>query len=297
MASKADVLLRVEDMLYGMAQVERPDEDVVTIASAGASSMTVATDSYWRRGRYAEIIPAAGAVGEIVVLSADAAAGTGNIRRAQRGTTAAAATALPARVDPRFPRSVLDRMISEAITDSLFPHVWYHSFRSLTFTNLDFIYPLAAEDYHVVDVYQTWDNQKHPFPSAWWIEENLVDTTMSATNRALRLRRVHDETRTVYYTARSKPAVANIASFPDPLVNLLPWKVAALALGGTRPAPNRADPNRQALPAEQESGVVRDWRFFEQQFLLKRQEYQIALRYTEKNVRQDRYQPRRRRRW
>lgn len=297
MVSRNDLILRVEDMLYGTAQVERPEEDVVTLASTGATTMTIATDRFWRRGRYGEIAQVDGTPGEIVYCAADGSGTSVSVRRAQRGTTAAVATAQPARVDPRFPRSVISRMIDEAITDHMYPHVWYQSKRSLTWNDQDHIYDLADEDYHVIDVYQVYENEKHPFPRAWWIEENLIDTTVGASGKVLRLRRVYDITETVYYTARSRPLVADLTSLPDRIVNLVPWKVAALTLGGTRPVPNRADPNRQALPPEQEGGAVRDWRYFEQMFLLKRNELNLALRHEEKNVRQEVFQPRRRRRW
>jgi hypothetical protein len=295
--TRADLILRIEDMIFGMAEVERPSEDVVTLADTTTTTMTVATDSFWKQGRYGEIVPADGSEGELVICAADAAAGSVTVRRGERGTTAAAAAGLVARVNPKFTRKMISERIDEVITDSLFPHVWYHSQRSLAFTDQDYIYDLAVEDYFVVQVYQVVDDQKLPFPSGWWIEENLIDTTIGASGKVLRLRRVRDQTATVFYTARSKPVVADLAAFPDPIVNLIPWFVCALLMGGTRTIPARYDPNRAGGLEVQEGGPQRDWRFFEQKALLKRNELNIALRREESTVRQPRFHPRRRRAW
>jgi hypothetical protein len=159
MTTRAELILRIEDMIYGMGEVERPSEDVITLADATTTSMTVATNELWKRGRYGEIVPAAGTVGELVICSADAAAGTVAVRRGERGTTGAAASGLVARVNPKFTRKMISERIDEVITDSLYPHVWYHSKRSLTFVDQDHIYDLADEDYFVVDIYQIVEDQ------------------------------------------------------------------------------------------------------------------------------------------
>jgi hypothetical protein len=295
--TRAELILRIEDMLYGMAEVERPAEDVISLASTGATSMTVATNALWKQGRYGEIVPTDGSVGELVICAGDASAGTVTVRRGQRGTTAAAASSLVARVNPKFTRKMISDRVDEVITDALHPHVWYHSKRSVTFVDQDHIYTLADEDWMVVDMYQVVDDQKLVLPSGWWIEEQLIDTTVSASGRALRIRRVRDQTVDVFYTARSRPMVADLTSLPDEITNLIPWFVVAMLAGGVRVLPNRYDPNRQGLGEVQDGGPARDWRFFEQKALLKRNELNIALRRTESTVRQPRFHPRRRRSW
>jgi hypothetical protein len=295
--TRAELILRIENMVYGMAEVERPAEDVITLADASTTSMTVASIELWKRGRFGEIVPASGAVGELVICAADAAAGTVTVRRGERGTTAAAASGLVARVNPKFTRDMISSAIDEVITDSLYPHVWYHSKRSLTFVDQDHIYDLADEDYFVVDIYQIVEDQKLVFPAGWWIEENLIDTTVGASGKVLRLRRVRDQTADVFYTVRSRPLVADLETLPDPIVNLIPWFVCALLMGGSRTIPARYDPNRAGLGEVQEGGPQRDWRFFEQKALLKRNELNIALRRDESTIRQPRFQPRRRRSW
>jgi hypothetical protein len=297
LVTRADLILRIEDFIYGMGEVERPLEDVITLADTTTTTMTVANINVWKQSRYGEVVPADGSEGELVICAADAAAGAVTVRRGQRGTVAAAAAGLVARVNPKFTRKMISERIDEVITDALHPHVWYHSKRSLTFTDQDYIYDLADEDWMVIDIYQIVDDQKLVFPSGWWIEENLIDTTVGASGKVLRLRRIRDQTATVFYTARSRPVVADLASFPDPLANLIPWFVCALLMGGSRTIPARYDPNRAGEGEVQEGGPQRDWRFFEQKALLKRNELNIALRRDESTVRQPRFHPRRRRSW
>lgn len=292
MVTRADLILRIEDMLYGMARVERPSEDVVTLASASATSMTVTSglEELWQRGTYGEVAPAEGSEGEVVIVAADAASGSATVRRGQRGTTAASATSQPARIDPLYPRKVISDFIDQTIVDDLYPHVWYHSKRSLSWVDQDYTYDLADEDYHVVAVYQynvDSDNRIQYFPRGWW-DVHDVDTEVGSSGKVLTLRRVIDQTATVYYTARSKPIVADLASFPDPLADLIPWAVMGQLVGGTRTAPRRYDPNRQALPDSEEGGTVRDWRFFEQKFMLKRQALTRQLRLTESQMNRQR---------
>ena len=94
MATLNGLTLDVEDMLYGMAQVERPPE--VTLSTA----VDDANDTSWRftengtaltvKGTYMEELTADGSAGEIVLLAADAASGADvTVRRSQQRTTAA----------------------------------------------------------------------------------------------------------------------------------------------------------------------------------------------------------------
>jgi hypothetical protein len=178
--------------------------------------------------------------------------------------------------------------INEVISDMLAEKVWYHSERTLAWIDGNRTYELHADDDDVVAVYQfdiNSDERIHPFHSGLWQVRTQISTTVETTGKALILRSVKDPAETVFYTARTIPKVANIASFPDQLANLIPWGVCALILGGSRTVPARHDPNRQAKPEAEEGGSVRDWRFFEAKFLQKRADYLNTLKKREQEIR------------
>jgi len=93
MATLNALTLDVEDMLYGLPQIERPAEDTLSTAvtTAADTSWVWTTTTLWKRGDYAEYMPTSGAVGEIVLATVDD--GT-TVRRAQQRTTAASPTVL-----------------------------------------------------------------------------------------------------------------------------------------------------------------------------------------------------------
>ena len=294
MTTRAELILKVEDMLYGAAQVERPSEDVVTLADGSTTTMTVATDSRWNREDIGEIVPLAGDAGELVICAADGGSGSVTVRRAQRGTTGAAAASLVARKNPQYPRKVISELIDDVIRNRLHPHVWYRSERELTWSDNTHVYALADEDWMVLHMYQYETGEDvYVFPQGWWHEMD-VDVDVEATGRYLRLARVFLSTNTVYYWARSRPLVADLTTLPDNIIDLIPWAVTADLIGGTRTVPRRHDPNRQSLAESEEGGTVRDWRYFEQRFLLRRAELHRQLRYEEKDMIQKRFKPRRR---
>lgn len=298
MATKNGLIQDVEDMLYGMAYVERPTEDILGGSmTSGTTTMPTTTDKLWRRDSYAEIIPADGSVGEIMRIQDDATGNAATVRRAQRQTTAAAHSAGDVvRKNPYYPRVQIDRFIDEVIEGELYPHVWYRSDRTLTWVDQDYVYDLDADDFDVLSVYQydiNSDGQMYRFPDHYWQVEPVA-SAVSASGKILRLRRVFNGDATVRYTARTRPKVANLADFPDELANLIPWAVCGQLLGGTRSGPRRHDPNTQAEPEAFEGGVQRDWRFFEQKFLLKRDALTRQLRFEERELRQRRFIPARR---
>lgn len=301
MASIGGLTLKIESMLYGQARVERPMEDTVTTAPSPALSggtITPGTVGIWKRNDYAEVIGAAGVESEVFIFGADGGV-LAAIRRAQRGTTAATiTTGSIIRKNPLFDRHMIVEFIGETIRSHLHPHVWYRSERTLTWDD-NHTYSLSADDDSVVQMYQhslSGGDEIHPFAGGSWRVIPSISTTVEASGKALELAQPVDGIEPVYYTARTIPKVANIATFPDSLADLIPWKVAGLLLGGTRTAPARYDPNRQANPEWNDGGTVRDWRFFEAQFLAKRDEERRRLRFEERHLRQADFVPRRRRR-
>lgn len=302
MASLADLILQVEDKLYGMAAVERPMEDTITDSPAsGATTMDVTNSNGWARGDYAEFVDPTGAVGEVVILAADLSGNTATIRRGQRGTTAAAHTSGDViRKNPKYTRRMIEREIESVVRGSLWPKVWYKTERTLTWDPTDFVYDLAAEDYDVLQVYQydiQSDGHLRHFDRGWWDVITQINTAVSSTNKALKLSKVYDDVETVYYTAVTKPLYANLANFPDTIADLIPWAVTGRILGGVRTAPRRYDPNRDALPEVQEGGTTRDWRYFENIFQLMLDEEHRRLRYEERGYRQKVFRPNRPRNW
>lgn len=287
-----------------MARLERPEEDTVGTAPSPAASgttITMDTESLWKRNVYAERVPSDGSESEIIVFAADASGST-NIRRAQRGTTASGdwTAGDVVRVNPLYPRSVLARFINEVIDTALYPNVWYRSERTLTWAPLDRTYSLNADDFKVLQMYQydTDGNEEYrPFPDQWWDEVESVAASIDATGKLLLLRRVWDPNETVYYTARTKPSSDAIASLPDRIANMVPWAVCAKVLGGTRVPAFRFDPNRQGIPESQESGPARDWQYFQRTFLLMRSEEQRRLQYEERGLHHRIFRPSQRRQW
>ena len=161
MATLASLVLDVEDMLYGMAQMERPSEDLISteVADENDVAWRFTTLAYAKRGNYMEVYTADGAEGEIVILAADQTA-TGSdvaVRRAQQQTTAAATTIAAgsvARVNPTFPVVRIKRFINEVIDNHLWPDVWYRTNRSVDPNTGRRLYPLNASDFQVEEMYQ-----------------------------------------------------------------------------------------------------------------------------------------------
>ena len=161
MATLASLTLDVLEMLYGVAQIERPVEDTLKTAVASAVDTTFRFyhPSLWKQGDYAEFW-AAGTEGEILIMAEDhPAAGDVIVRRGQRGTTASALYAVGDVFfhNPPFPVATIQRWINNVIDVELAPHVFYLSQRIITVAEYDTnhtAYPLTAGDFDVVSVYQ-----------------------------------------------------------------------------------------------------------------------------------------------
>jgi hypothetical protein len=272
-----------------MSRVERPFESVVTLADATTTTMTVVAD-IWRQNDYAEIISAtAGAVGEIAILAATPASTSATVRRAQRGTTGAAASALPARKNPLYPRVAIQRVIEEVIRNDLYPNVWLRTERTLSWTAGDYLYDLDAEDFDILQMYQVIDDRLRPLPYGWWKVNPILSTTEATSGKAIELNRLFDTSETVYYTAKTIPSPDDYSTITDRIAALIPWGACARLLGGTRTGPFRYDPNRQSMPEVQAGGPAQDWRYFANAFALAREEERRTLRYEERHIRQDKF--------
>lgn len=158
MATIGELILDVEDMIYGLPQIERPVEDTLATAVTADSDTSWQFTGFnlWKRGDYAEFLAAAGAVGEVVYVAEDQASAVDKaVRRAQVRTTAAASYSIGDvfRKNPLFPRVKIDRYIDE-IVDGLFPDVWIRTSRSLDVNTSRYYYPLNAADFEVEQVYQ-----------------------------------------------------------------------------------------------------------------------------------------------
>lgn len=150
--------LDVEEMVYGVAQVERPPEDTLKTAVTASNDVSWQFDtaSYWKRGTIGEYLAASGAEGECIILAADyTLASDVTVRRAQLRTTAAASYAIGDvfRVNPTYPRVKVRRYIGE-IVDSLAPDIWIRTSRSVDINQGRYYYPLNQYDYEIENVWQ-----------------------------------------------------------------------------------------------------------------------------------------------
>ena len=286
----AALVLDCEDMLYGLAQVERPREDTLLAAVTADSDTTWRLGHYsmWKKDDYAEYVPSDGSWGEIVILAEDhpSPGADVSVRRAQQRTSAASSYTAGSvfRKNPTFPRVKIARFLREVVDTQLWPHVWIRTGRSLTWSATARHYALNALDFDVEEVYQynlSSTVNFNPFPRGWWEVVTDVHSGMQSTGRALRLHRIYDSTKTVYYTARTKPSSADLSTLPSPMLEMLPWGACWMLLGGTRAAPRRIDRKRVVTEGEEESQVFADASFFKQSFLTMRDDYRRQL-LTEK---------------
>jgi hypothetical protein len=158
MATLSSLTLDVLEMLYGMAQVERPTEDALKTAVTAANDVSwqFNSASMWKRGDYAEYWKGDGSEGEVIIFAEDHGVGDTAVRRAQKGTTAAAAYAIadPFLHNPTFPAHIVQRWINSVIDTDLAPHVWYPSHRTLTYSTSKSWYPLTANEFDVINMFQ-----------------------------------------------------------------------------------------------------------------------------------------------
>lgn len=267
-------------MLYGMAQAERPAED--TLASNVTNDSDVSWDfttaAMWKRNDYAE---AADGVGEIVVFADDHPdPGDATVRRGQRGTTAKVAGYSSGDVfykNPKYPRYEVERIIQQVIRNDLWPHVWTWHKDSLSFSTGDTTYTLDQYVEDVVRVSQYNLNSEgkwYPIPRKYWDVERQVSTTVATNSALLRLHHVFDDSATVYYTAKRRPHVDDLANMADEVAELVPWAATGKLLTGRAGARTQ----RPRSDREADDGTeYRDYRGFMSEFLRMRDQLRRQL--------------------
>ncbi len=281
MATLASLTEDVYDMLYGMAQIERPAEDTLTTAVTATTDTTWQFDTaMWKRGDYAEDATS----GELVVLAADNTVGVDvTVRRGQRNTTALAAYAIGDVFykNPTYPRHVIERFINETIDGDLWPNVWMVGETTMTYTSGDTTYQMPTDCGDVVQVYQydlNSDGRFYPIDGTHWTFQGRVAAAVAANTNLLRIRSVHDETATVYVTYKKKPTSSSITDMSAQAAAIVPWGVVGKLLAGTRVTPVRTAPGR-ATPIANQSGsqLTRDYAAFDTIFRRMRKDERARL--------------------
>ena len=164
MATLASLTLDVYDMLFGIAQVQRPVEDTLVTATTDAADVSwrFLTPQMWKQNDYAEYWTGDGTAREVVRviedppnISADV-----TVARSQRRTTAAVGAIAAGSTflkNPPVTCTEVQRAITECIDNDLYANpyrVFYRSQRTITPVANKHRYPLNAEDYKVEEVYQ-----------------------------------------------------------------------------------------------------------------------------------------------
>jgi len=147
----------------------------------------------------------------------------------------------------------------------------------LTWTSGDTTYNLDQYVEKVVRMYQydiNSQNRFHPLPPSWWDVERQVNSTVSTNSNLLRVRRVFDETVTLYYTARRRPNSADLANLSAELAHVVPHGAAALVAEGAMMR-ERIDPTRGR---NEEGGSARDARSHTARFFIARDQVRALLR-------------------
>ncbi|MFH2073205.1 MAG: hypothetical protein ABIJ75_10190 [Actinomycetota bacterium] len=160
----ASLTLDVYDMLFGVAQLQRPVMDTLSTQVTDAADVTWRFTSYamWKQNDYAEYWLDDGTAREVVRMTTDAPSGAADVTvvRSQRGTTAAAAAIAAGTTflkNPPVTCTEIQRAITETIDNDLYANpyrVFYRSQRTITPVTNKHRYELNAEDYQVDDMYQ-----------------------------------------------------------------------------------------------------------------------------------------------
>ena len=226
MATLATLADQTYDLLVGAGPMERPQEDVGTLASAAATALTgIERSALWKIGDYAEFVDN----GELVIFTTDAAAGAATVRRAQRGTTGATHTAVVMRKNPLYPRVLIERMVNQVVR-SMWPTVWTWHKDTVMVLSQDTTYTLDQYIEDVVEVYQydlNNDQRYHQVHPDSWRVIRQVDTGLATTGNLLRIASVQDLDELVYYTAKRRPHPNDLDNLSNELADLVPWMAAA----------------------------------------------------------------------
>ena len=294
MATEASLILDVERLLYGSARLERPRLDTVTLADDSTTSMTVANTNLWKAHDRCEVAPVDGSVGEILHVSSETGGTATVIRGVDGSTAAAAASGEVGRKNPTYDRVSIKSEIENVVNQELYPWIWYRSVRSLTFTDGDYFYDLAAADKKVLYCYQSIDGHLKELPHGWWDDSKTsIDTTTASTGQLFHLRKVYDSSETVQYVTRSAYTTSDYASLSADVEAAIPYMVAAKLLGEHRLAPSQADPNRQSEPEVQAALPAQTGRQLKGEFLRQRSDINRRLQLEESQLIWPKFQNRR----
>lgn len=269
MATLDTLVEDVYGLCYGVAHVERPEEDTLATSVADAADVEwqFDTDAMWLRGDYAEDQED----GELVILAEDHPSGADvTVRRGQRSTTAASSYAIGDVFyrNPLFPRYMIEKAVNETIDNDLYPNVWKWGTTTVSYTAGDSTYTLPSDCEDVTQIYQVdlgGVGDMNPLPDAWWEVMHGIDTALEASGRMLRLFKVYDSDATVYVTYRQRPQSSAISTtLSDELANMVPWKATAKLLAGSRIVPKSQSGERS--PSEGGDRPIRDYVFFDTEF-------------------------------
>jgi hypothetical protein len=280
LATLSDLVARTEDIIYGVAQVERPQEDTLTstVASTSDTTWRFDTETMWKRGDYAQPIDA----GELIIFAEDHPSGADvDVRRGQRSTDPATYSTGDVFVrNPSYPRHLIETMVDEVVGNDLWPHVWMWYEGDISYATGDSHYELPANIEDVIQMYQLdlgVTDRVDPLDNGWWRVMPQVNTAGSSTGKLLRLFHIYDPDSLVYYTGKQKPLASEISELSDEIVNMIPWKAAAKLLAG-RSVQQRVAPARTPQRANQGDRLLRDYGFLDVEFRRMRQDEQNRLK-------------------
>lgn len=273
------------NILYGLDDFEFPKSDRLNGALANGTTETVAFDTpaLWTVDDYAEFQ----GNGEVIQFLNDAAT---LARRGQRGTTGASqADNADVLKNPPFYQKQVEEQIKSVVRNELWPQVWTWHKGSLTAVTTDFQYDLALYVEKVVLVYQEnidADERFRPLPPGWWDTETQIAAAVATNSNLLILKRVFDYDEPVYYTAKRRPHVDDLANLSDEIADMVPFAAAARCIGFRSPQV-KAAAHREAKRAD--SSLLQDYRALRADFILQRDSLHRILM---EDVRPDaRYRP------
>lgn len=219
-------------LLYGLDYFEHPLEDTLSATLATtATSLTPATTALWKKDHFAEFPDS-----DEVVRFAEDSAGATDVRRAQLGTSDPGTTYAVGTVivhNPQFYRHQIKNFIREVVRNDLWPHVWTWHKDEVTVASTDEMYDL---DQYVTDVALVYQenidaNEKWTaLPPGWWDVERQIDTDVATQGSMLIIRHVYDFDEPVFYTAKRRPHVDDLATLSNEIADMIPWAAAAKAL-------------------------------------------------------------------
>lgn len=288
MTTLADLTQATWNLLYGIGGFERPWEDRATgTISTGATDLSslLSANSEWFENDVMEF-PA----GEVAFVVADTAS---SVNRGRDGTTAEAlSSGDPIIKNPDFPRHRVEQAIKETIRLSLWPHVWTWHQDSLSFVIGDHSYDLDQYVEDVVLVYQhnlNGDARTHwLYRGTHWDVQRQMDSGVATNKNLLRVKKVHDQEETVYYTAKRRPHVDDLDNVSDEIADMIPYAAAGKLATGRNVQQKSTRSNR-------DKNFQADYEGFMSEFLRMRSELTKLLH--DEVERDPEYRPKRRRSW